>query len=161
MRILTMDLRATSSGKLLMWIYRQSTGQLFRTDPSYRDWNADSSNYRRSELEPSPSPILVATCYSGRDWNSPAGDVFLGRNNPALQDVANVGPIPRGRYHIGPFGDYTAPLTPYPDTDTFGRIGLFFRVLKNGFDSGGSIIIDEDTKRLIIGLRDQLLLVVE
>lgn len=57
-------------------------------------------------------------CYSGH------GE---GVNNPALQNVAGVGPIPCGTYRIGPphdspnTGPYTLSLDPEPDTQTFGR----------------------------------------
>lgn len=45
-----------------------------------------------------------------------------GLNNPAMQCVHNVGPLPRGRYKIGSWQDYhehlgpiVAPLIPQPD----------------------------------------------
>jgi hypothetical protein len=65
-----------------------------------------------------PSGTLIATCYSGRG---------AGLNNPAMENVKCVGPIPRGSYKIGPA--YTHPtegpivmnLEPIDGTDTFGR----------------------------------------
>lgn len=60
----------------------------------------------------------LASAYSG------AGE---GKNNPALEHLHNVGPIPAGFYVIGfPYdshthGPYVLPLTPLPDTQTFGR----------------------------------------
>ena len=64
----------------------------------------------------------VATGYSG------AGE---GKNNPVLQSVRNVGPIPAGDWTIaGPpiniedHGPYVLRLTPSADTDTFGRSGF-------------------------------------
>lgn len=44
-----------------------------------------------------------------------------GRNNPAMQNVHNVGPLPRGSYTIGAWathhilGPVSAPLSPQPD----------------------------------------------
>lgn len=50
-----------------------------------------------------------------------------GKNNPAMQDVKDVGPLPCGFYTIGDpvedviTGHYTLPLTPDPDTEMHGR----------------------------------------
>jgi type VI secretion system (T6SS) effector TldE1-like protein len=64
----------------------------------------------------------AATGYSG------AGE---GRNNPAMESVPNVGPIPRGEWRIiGPprnsadHGPYVLKLEPTADTETFGRSGF-------------------------------------
>ena len=49
----------------------------------------------------------------------------LGRNNPAAQAEPDIGPIPRGRYTIGPpqptHGGFALPLTPDPSNEMFGR----------------------------------------
>ncbi len=50
-------------------------------------------NYSQSTGALTRDGQFVATGYSG------AG---TGRNNPVEQAVPNVGPIPQGRYHIGP-----------------------------------------------------------
>lgn len=51
-----------------------------------------------------------------------------GVNNPALQNVANVGPLPAGRYTMTEWreddphtGLGTIVLTPHPDNEMFGR----------------------------------------
>ncbi len=50
-----------------------------------------------------------------------------GRNNPAMQNVKNVGPLPCGKYKIGkPYvhphlGQVTMDLTPDPSNEMFGR----------------------------------------
>ena len=55
-----------------------------------------------------------------------------GRNDPDMQALAGVGPIPRGAYRIGaPYdhphlGPCVMNLTPSPDTETFGR--TLFRI---------------------------------
>jgi Tlde1 domain len=66
--------------------------------------------------------VHVATGYSG------AGD---GKNNPAMESVPNVGPIPQGDWTIvGPpvntagHGPYVLRLEPATDTPTFGRSGF-------------------------------------
>lgn len=65
-----------------------------------------------------------------------------GRDNPNMQNVPDVGPLPRGRYKIGPWvmglrrgplsslGPVTASLTPVPDANgstswMCGRFGFF------------------------------------
>ena len=64
----------------------------------------------------------VSTGYSG------AG---VGKNNPDMENAAEVGPIPRGEWRIsGPpvnsrdHGPYVLRLKPEPNTETFGRSGF-------------------------------------
>jgi|YelNatPaOPRAMG01_1025707.scaffolds.fasta_scaffold90901_3 hypothetical protein len=51
----------------------------------------------------------------------------VGKNNPEMQSVKNVGPIPEGNYQLGkPFnsdhtGDYSIPLIPDPENEMYGR----------------------------------------
>lgn len=53
-----------------------------------------------------------------------------GKNNPAMEQVANTGPIPRGNHTIGPprntkdHGPHVLPLTPHQDNRMFGRSGF-------------------------------------
>ena len=75
----------------------------------------------------------VATGYSG------AG---AGKNNPGMESVPNVGPIPRGDWTIvGPpfdtanHGPYVMRLRPTADTPTFGRSG--FLLHGDSMDSPG------------------------
>src|SRR2546422_5138907 len=64
----------------------------------------------------------VGTGYSGLDD---------GKNNPDMQEVQGVGPIPLGRYSIGAaedsqkLGPHVMPLVSQPQTETFGRSGFF------------------------------------
>lgn len=55
-----------------------------------------------------------------------------GKNNPAMQDVHEVGPLPCGTYRICPWeeehdhlGHLVAFLKPYPDNEMFGRDAFF------------------------------------
>lgn len=67
--------------------------------------------------------VMIGTGYSG---------FGVGKNNPIMQDVHNVGPIPQGRYSIGqpedleggPHGPFVLPLTPDPTNEMFGRSGF-------------------------------------
>jgi RHS repeat-associated protein len=93
-----------SSG--LCWIYSQSTGQLTRVD-------ADGNL------------TYVGTGYAG---------IGAGLNNPLMQNVPNVGPLPQGLYTIGPQQtNVTAEghrlpasmrLTPSPANQMFNRKGF-------------------------------------
>lgn len=103
-----------------MWIYSQSTGQLKR------------------------GGTLMGTGYSGRnvpDWPQ-------GRDNPDLEILPDVGPIPRGQYTIGDpiqvphHAPPVFPLTPQGH-DAHGRSG--FQIHGNNVQndaSHGCIILD-------------------
>lgn len=55
-----------------------------------------------------------------------------GKNNPDMQDVPNLGPIPTGDYRIGavrdakggPHGPYVLPLIPHSANQMYGRLGF-------------------------------------
>lgn len=55
-----------------------------------------------------------------------------GKNNPAMEQLRETGPIPRGLYTIGvprkypELGADAMPLTPAEGTDTFGRAGFYW-----------------------------------
>jgi len=59
----------------------------------------------------------------GQGW---AGQL-AGKNNPTMQDVPKIGPLPQGTYSIGPphdsprTGPYTMDLVPDPTNQMFGR----------------------------------------
>jgi hypothetical protein len=80
------------------WVYQQSTGRL--------TFNG----------------AFVATGYAGHNSNGQ-----LGRNNPALDNVPDIGPLPRGRYTIGsafnnpPTGPLSMRLAPDPSNSMHGR----------------------------------------
>lgn len=89
----------------LEWIFSQSTGQLSYQPPA--------------SLGGGP-PQPIGQGYSG---NGP------GLNNPAMQNVQNVGPLPQGSYTIGPQqdnGNLTASmrLTPDPANQMLKRFGF-------------------------------------
>ena len=66
-----------------------------------------------------PDGSFCAQCYSGREE---------GLNNPAMQQVKDVGPLPVGIYGIGTVdeekGPLTIHLTPDPANTMFGRSGF-------------------------------------
>ena len=73
-------------------------------------------------------------------WIDPTGKVIfkagyagsgVGKNNPAMQDVKNIGPLPRGFYTAEPpaddakVGKFAMRLTPSPENQMFGRADMF------------------------------------
>ncbi len=81
-----------------------------------------------------------------------------GKNNPAMQDRPNVGPIPQGRYGVGDprdsaqVGPYALPLDPLPGTTTFGRSAFMIHgdsIVHPGMASHGCIILLRDARHKI------------
>lgn len=73
--------------------------------------------------------IVKAVGYSGgpASWHD-AGAAVDGRNNPDMERVPNVGPLPRGLWamvelipHHPTLGDYVIRLEPLEGTETWGR----------------------------------------
>jgi hypothetical protein len=94
---------------------------------------------------------FVATGYSG------AG---TGRNNPAEQAVPNIGPIPQGRYRIGPpfdavkQGECTMRLTPVGH-DALGRTGFLIHGDNLTHDaSTGCVILPPEIRDRIAASQD-------
>ena len=101
----------------------------------------------------------IATGYSGHG---------AGKNNPGMQEVANVGPCPQGHYTIGPprdsphVGPYAMPLTPVPGTETFGRAAFMIHgdsIVHPGTASEGCIILLRDAREQIVASQDEELVV--
>lgn len=101
----------------------------------------------------------VATGYAGRG---------AGYNNPWMQSVPNTGPLPTGRYTIGPqynspnTGRATMALTPAPENEMYGRSA--FRIhgdnsRRNGTASEGCMIFDRDIRDQIANSGDNDLVV--
>lgn len=106
---------------------------------------------------------LVSTGYSG------FGE---GKNNPALQGVPDVGPIPRGFYWIGaprdvetagPHGPFVLPLTPRAGDALAGRHGFLMHgdsIEHPGAASHGCIILARVVRNRIAASDDDVLRVV-
>ncbi len=88
----------------MSWEYESDTGKIF-----------------------DPSGKLAGTGYAGGN----EGQDPSGVNNPDMQDVKGVGPLPCGLYTFGtpvaqsPLGPFAIPLIPDSDNEMFGR-GDFF-----------------------------------
>jgi hypothetical protein len=93
-----------------------------------------------------------------------------GVNNPALERVHNIGPIPRGVWEIGEFfddlggkGPIVAHLTPSTGTDTFGRAGMMVHGDNSAGDhsaSHGCIVMPRVVRIAMRDSGDKLLRVV-
>lgn len=101
----------------------------------------------------------VAEGYSGLD---------AGHNNPLMQDVPNVGPLPQGRYAIGePYdtdthGPHVMRLTPADGQEMFGRAGfLIHGDNRTHTASHGCIILDRTTRNEISASGDDELEVIQ
>lgn len=90
--------------------------------------------------------IALGKGYSGH------GD---GINNAAMQSVHDIGPIPRGKYRIGPqqthpkLGPVAMPLQPYPMNEMFGRSAFFIHGPHSNDkcdSSEGCIILDRKVR---------------
>jgi hypothetical protein len=101
--------------------------------------------------------------YEGRGYSG-TGE---GRNNPAMQNVPDVGPIPVGTWNIGPAydDDHLGPcvmhLDPAEGTETFGR--SLFRIHGDNPQhdaSHGCVILGPLIRRIISSSDDKTLVVV-
>lgn len=109
----------------------------------------------------SPDGILICSYgYSGKG---------VGKNNPALQHLKRVGPIPRGLYTIGiaykhpVLGILTMNLYPYPENEMFHRGS--FRIHGDSFKdpgnaSNGCPVFPSWVRRQISESKDKVLQVV-
>lgn len=103
---------------------------------------------------------LLAAGYSG---------MGIGRNNPQMERVRDVGPIPRGRYRIGPShahpgkGPVTMSLSPVGHA-AYGRTAFLIHGDSSqhpGAASHGCIVLPQDARRRIAASGDMTLEVVE
>lgn len=124
-----------------MWQYKITTGQLF-----------------------DPDGKLVGTGYSGGNM----GKNPEGRNNPRMQDVHLIGPLPEGLYDIGTayMNQHTGPLsmnlTPHKENIMYGRSGFEMHGdNKTHTASEGCIVQPHDVRLLVSQSTDKLLQVVK
>lgn len=108
----------------------------------------------------SPAGSSIGVGYSGH------GD---GVNNPSLQNVHDVGPIPRGVWTIGEFfddpggkGPMVAHLIPADGTETFGRSGFMIHGDNSELNhsaSEGCIILGKTMRAMVMASGDRTLTV--
>ena len=126
------------------------------------DLDAFAWTYSQKSGTLSQDDHKVAKGYSG------AGQ---GKNNPAMQEVHNVGPIPQGDWTIsGPpadtktHGPYVLKLRPASETETFGRSGFLIHGDSKehpGTASQGCIVVSRAVREKVWTSGDKDLKVVE
>ena len=103
--------------------------------------------------------------FIGRGYSG-AGE---GKNNPAMQDIPDVGPIPQGQYTIQPpvdtvtHGPYVLALVPNEWNEMYGRSGFLIHgdsVVAPGTASKGCIVLPHDVRVRIWESLDRRLAVV-
>lgn len=101
-----------------------------------------SWQYEQSTGKLSYRGAYIATGYAG---------FGVGKNNPSMQGVGDIGPIPRGNYTIGPpvndsvTGRYTLPLDPFLNNLMYGRNEFKIHgdsISSPGQGSHGCIVMD-------------------
>lgn len=116
--------------------------------------------YQQSTGHLTKNDVLIAVGYSGAKPD--------GENNPEMQNVVGIGPIPQGQYIIGPayndiggLGPCVMHLDPLADTNTFGR-SLFRMHGDNSTNnaSHGCIIMGKNTRNQIASSEDRDLMVI-
>jgi len=92
--------------------------------------------------------IIFKSAYAGRD---------AGKNNPDMQDVKGVGPLPRGLYRASEpaddsvVGKYAMRLTPSPTNEMYGRNSFFLHGDSQehpGLASHGCIVLPPALRRM-------------
>lgn len=92
-----------------------------------------------------------------------------GKNNPVMQDHADVGPVPRGTYVIGKaqtsgrHGPLALPLIPDPANEMHGRSAFLIHgdsLAHLGGASRGCIILPRGARQRIVASHDSILQVV-
>jgi hypothetical protein len=92
-----------------------------------------------------------------------------GKNNPEMESVHNVGPLPKGKYKIGgPYdsahtGKFTLPLEPFPENYMFLRSDFKIHgdsISEPGTASNGCIILPRSVREKINNSVDKILKVI-
>lgn len=107
-----------------------------------------------------PDGDIAGTGYAG------SGD---GKNNPAKQDVKNVGPLPRAKYSMVAIGNtskgaYCFRLIPEQTARMFGRSGFMIHadsIKDPGTASEGCIVLPAKVRKSILDSSDRHLEVIE
>jgi RHS repeat-associated protein len=131
-----------------------------KSDPSGLDWVYDQSSGQLTHFPftfaETPTALSMANVASDYQENGYSG-YGVGKNNPAMEDVESVGPVPAGRWIIGnafngPLGKPEFRLSPAPGTDTHGRSAFLIHADSSkhpGQASEGCIVCSQTARRKI------------
>lgn len=113
--------------------------------------------YNQANGSLSNTGFLIGSGYSGKG---------VGKNNPTMEDIPEVGPIPRGRYIIGDAfthphaGPVCMRLEPDAGDTMFGRSGFMMHGDNTTHTaSEGCIIMPRDVREKIAASSDRELIV--
>jgi hypothetical protein len=131
-----------------VFVYIQSTGELYETS-----LDTASASALRTKADLVNAAHIVGMGYSGHG---------PGRNNPAMEAVHDIGPIPHGLYKIGkpeccapdppgPHGPYILPLSPNGHS-ACGRSGFLMHGDNVRHDASLGCIIQLFTTREHVGI---------
>lgn len=108
-----------------------------------------------------PDGVFEGKGYSGHGF---------GLDNPEAEKMHDVGPIPRGEYHIGlpqnpvgHLGPLAMPLLPTANTNDFGRSAFFMHgdnSAMNESASNGCIVVGRAIREMVAISADRTLIVV-
>ncbi len=89
-----------------------------------------------------------------------------GKNNPSMEQIHNVGPLPKGKYMVGePYtnphsGPFTMNLTPDPSNEMYGRSGFMLHgdsIPNPGTASTGCIIMNRAVRESVHAGSDKVI----
>jgi hypothetical protein len=112
--------------------------------------------------------LVARRLYSGADDGDGVVEPGEGMNDPSKVAERSVGPVPPGRYILGPAhahpltGPVTMRLIPDKDTDTLGRSGfLVHGGAAVGGSSKGCIVAPPTVRAMLATSDDRVLMVVK
>ncbi len=117
----------------------------------------------------SQSGEMVGAGHAGHDVIENGVIAVQGKNNPAMTQMKDIGPLPVGLYTImppknyGTVGQYAMALVPDPTNEMFGRSGFFMHGdsrENQGLDSDGCIVQQFPVRQLVAKSNDTRLEVV-
>ena len=108
-----------------------------------------------------PNGSFVWEGYAGGDCGARPDGI----NNPTMQDVVNVGPLPRGAYLVEApvehtrLGPFALPLLPDSGNEMFGRSGFYCHgdTQEPGCASDGCIVMPRSVREQIWASSDHAL----
>lgn len=107
--------------------------------------------HQASGLLQTPQGQFVALGWAGN---------HAGKNNPSMESVHDIGPLPRGLYRVGPWEDQHPGLGPLVahleqvQGDSFGRSGFYFHgpsmdPAHMGQESKGCIVVQHASREKV------------
>jgi hypothetical protein len=124
--------------------------------------------YRKTGRWIAPDGKLLGICIAGLDDGDGVLEPGEGLNDPSMEKVKGVGPLPAGLYRLGrPFthptaGPFTMRLEPLPGTKLYDRSGFLFhggRKTAPGV-SHGCVVGDRPVREAANAYADRLVQVV-